>query len=66
MFGRDVILTNNRPNGYHQDMFEACGVKPGILGGSSGGEHEAMGHQEYMALLEKTGDEASITFTVSD
>ena len=28
MFGRDVVLENNRPTGYQQDMFEAGGVEP--------------------------------------
>lgn len=65
MFGRGVALQNNRPNGYQQDLFEAGGVEPEIAGGSAEMDHEAMGHGGYMALLEKTGDQASITFTVT-
>ena len=66
MFGRDVVLENNRPTGYQQDMFEAGGVEPEITGGGSEMDHEAMGHGGYMVLLQKTGDQASITFTVTE
>jgi plastocyanin len=66
MFGRGVALENSRPIGYQEDMFEAGGVGSEITGGGSEGEHEAMGHGGYMAFLEKTGDQASITFTVTE
>lgn len=69
MFGREVKMANNRPSGYVVDMFETAGVEPQVtfIQGeppASEEEHE-MGHQGFMVVLSKTGDKATITFTVS-
>ena len=69
MFGREVRMVNNRPSGYVVDMFETAGVEPQVtfIQGeppTSEGEHE-MGHQGFMVVLSKTGDVATINFTVS-
>lgn len=72
MFGRDVMMVDNRPSGYEHDMFEEAGVEPMVMGVEEG-EHmeEGMeenehGHEGFMVLLEKTGDQGTITFTVTE
>jgi uncharacterized cupredoxin-like copper-binding protein len=47
MFGRDVMMTNGRPNGYTVDMFESAGVEPVVtVEKAEGGEHEEDEHSE--------------------
>ena len=64
MIGNQVKMTENRPSGYEQDFFEVAGVEPVVTGGEvEEGEH---GHHEgFMLMLPKTGDKASMTFTVN-
>jgi plastocyanin len=70
MFGREVMTMNNLPNGYLVDMFETARTEPkvtlpeGGMGELESGEH-GEGHQGFMVLLPKNGDEASMTFTVT-
>lgn len=69
MFGREVKYVNNRPSGYMVDLFETSGVEPQVsfLQGkpaTSDEEHEKE-HQVFMVVLPKTGDVATIRFTVS-
>ncbi len=117
MIGRDVIMTDGRPNGYTIDLFESTGVEPMIMPESAGvmnmgeamdmessdehmddeamqmegddqhmddkamqiegddehmqgdDEHMDDGHMDHMGtmvLLEESGDEASITFVVTE
>lgn len=67
MFGRNVTRENNRPHGYEIDMFEAAHVEPKLShpdGMAMEPSHEE-GHQGFMAMLEKTGDRAVLTFEVT-
>ena len=66
MFGRQVMMMENRPNGYQVDMFASAGVEPEVMmmEGEAHGEEE--GHAGFMVLLEKSGDKATMTFTVTD
>ena len=55
MFGRDVMMTDGRPNGFMVDMFESAGVEPVVtVEMSEGGEHE---EDEHMEGDEHTEDE---------
>lgn len=68
MFGRDVMMMDNHPNGYQEDMFEMAGVEPEVMMME---EMEAMGEEEeghsgFMVHLPETGSEASITFTATE
>jgi len=70
MFGREVMKMNNRPNGYQTDMFEEAGIEPTVMmmesmEGMEEGGHEEEGHTGFMVLLPKTGDQATLTFTVT-
>ena len=68
MIGKDVMLMNDRPSGYMQDMFMQAGVDPEVKGPMESGEH-MQGMQEhtgFMVLLSKTGEQASMTFTVTE
>lgn len=66
MFGRNVMMMDNHPNGYQHDMFEESGVEPVVTGMNMMEEdqHEEE-HSGFMVLLNKTGDQATITFTVT-
>lgn len=47
MFGREVVMTNGRPNGYTVDMFESAGVEPVVtIEKAEGGEHEEDEHTD--------------------
>lgn len=74
MFGRDVMMMENRPNGYQHDMFDEAGIEPGVMMMESmeegehqeeGGHEEGEDHQGFMVLLPKTDDRATLTFTVT-
>jgi len=67
MFGRDVMMMDGHPNGYQHDMFEEAGVEPEVMmmEGMEEGEHEEEGHMGFMVPLPKTGDQATMTFTVT-
>jgi plastocyanin len=67
MIGRNVMMDHNRPSGYMVDLFESANVEPMVMGGSVPHE-DAHGdiHQGFMIFLEKTGDQASMTFTVTE
>jgi uncharacterized cupredoxin-like copper-binding protein len=71
MFGKEVNMIENRPSGYHTDMFEAAGMEPGVTMAASEpmeGEmemHEAE-HTGFMVVLPKTGDQATMTFTPTE
>jgi plastocyanin len=70
MVGQEVARSNNRPNGFHKDLFETAHVEPVISGGATAGGHAADGHGaehsgSFMVVLPETGDQASMTFTVT-
>lgn len=66
MFGQNVKMIGNQPDGYMQDMFLKAGIKPTIK--AMGGMAEDMnhGHSGYMVTLSKTGDEGSLSFRVTE
>ena len=67
MFGKSVLTENNRPHGYDTDMFETAHVEP-MLTHADGSMMEVKhdeGHQGFMAVLEKPGDRALLTFEVT-
>ena len=81
MIGRDVAKKDGRPNGYTVDLFESTNVEPMIMAGAGtmdmgdemdgDNEHkatEAMGddHMGTMVTVENSGDEASITFVITE
>ena len=67
MFGRDVMMMDNRPNGYQHDLFEEAGVEPEVMkmGVMEGMDEHEEGHSGFMVVLEQPGNEASITFDVT-
>jgi len=70
MIGRDLTMMESRPNGYQHDMFAEAGVEPEVMAMSSdmaGSDHSGqMGHAGWSVVLNKTGDTATIRFTVTD
>lgn len=68
MFGRNVMMMDNHPNGYQEDMFEMAGIEPTVMMMESMeemGEGEEEDHSGFMVHLPETGNEATITFTVT-
>ncbi len=63
-FGRDVVTTDNRPTGFKTDMFESSGVEPTVTApdGSAIDLHPN-GKTGVVIILQKTGDQATISFT---
>jgi plastocyanin len=71
MIGREVARSNNRPNGFHKDFFEVAQVEPMVVGGDSMEEDPSEGHDEdhagsFMIVLPEQGDQASLSFTVTE
>jgi len=77
MFGREVMMMDDRPNGYSTDMFESAGVEPMVMMEESEmtmdedheegeDDHGEMGHEGFMVFLPPGNDKASMTFTVTD
>lgn len=65
MIGNQIKMVDNRPSGYEQDIFQIAGVEPMVTGGEvEEGDHGH--HQGFMVMLPKTGDKASMTFTVTE
>lgn len=67
MFGRDVRMTDNRPNGYQHDMFAESGVEPALTSMQETDSHGHGGadHSGFMVTLKQTGDENALTFTAT-
>ena len=69
MFGRDVMMMNNRPAGYQSDMFQMANVEPQVMMQESmsgmGESGQGADHTGFMVILPKTGDKATLTFTVT-
>ena len=69
MFGHGLKKTQNRPDGYETDMFQAGGVTPKIEGNTepTGTSEEHMEHSTgVMVTLPPGDDKAKITFNVTD
>lgn len=69
MFGRDVLTMDNRPAGYHVDLFGAGGVEPTVTiieeGQMTEEEEEEEEHAGFMAIL-GVGGQGTMTFTVTE
>lgn len=66
MIGKDVRMVDNHPAGFVTDLFKAAGVEPTISGGSEEmSMDEAAEEGVTMVHLAKTGDTATMTFTVT-
>ncbi len=67
MFGRNVVRENNRPHGYETDLFATAHIEPRLShpDGSPIASVHGAGHQGFMAVLEKTGDRALLSFEVT-
>ena len=75
MFGRDVMMMDNRPISYQHDMFQEAGIEPAVMMMESmqevehteeSGHDEGEDHQGFMVLLPKTDDRATLSFTVTE
>lgn len=65
MFGRNVMMMDNRPAGYEVDMFEAGGVEPEVtLVGEPEEEEEEM-HEGFMVVVPIDGS-GTMKFTVTE
>ncbi len=80
MIGREVGMTDNRPNGYVEDFFESAGVEPMVMmeeDHDEGEDHDdEMGeeehdedghmHEGFMVTVPVGHDTYTITFTVTE
>lgn len=71
MFGREVMMMENRPSGYQQDMFEVAGIEPEVMQPEAAmesmeEEDHAEEHSGFMVILPHTGDTATLTFTANE
>jgi plastocyanin len=74
MIGRDVMMMDNRPNGFEHDMFGDAGVEPVVAMPAmemQEGEHseDEAGHEHegfMVALPAESMENATITFTVTE
>jgi uncharacterized cupredoxin-like copper-binding protein len=64
MFGRQVMMMNNRPAGYMEDMFEVGGVVPEVQQVGEPEEEEGEMHEGFMVALPQDGT-GTIKFTVT-
>jgi plastocyanin len=69
MMGRDVKMTNNRPDGYMHDMFAEVGAEPMVMGGAEDGMDmggHGSEHAGFMVILPNGSENATITFTATE
>lgn len=79
MFGRGVVFTEGRPNGFDVDMFQSLDIHPEVTGGGTvmdihNGEGMMMGeepmgehtHTGFMVMLPVDAGETTMTFTVTE
>lgn len=64
MFGREVMLMNNRPAGYQEDMFAAGGVTPEVQQDIMPEEEEEV-HTGFMVVV-PVGGTATVKFKVTE
>lgn len=67
MFGQDVMVQNDRPNGFEVEMFSAAGVNPetNLDEHTMEGMHEES-HTGFMLVLPEKGDRGTISFTPTE
>jgi plastocyanin len=69
MMGRDVKMTNNRPDGYMHDMFAETGAEPMVIGGAEEGMDmggHGTEHTGFMVILPTGSENATITLTATE
>jgi plastocyanin len=69
MFGRDVMMVNNRPDNFKTDMFGMAQVEPKVMQDQMSDTGESMhgaDHTGFMVVLPKTDSKATISFTVTE
>ena len=69
MIGRDVKITNSRPDGYEHDMFAAAHTEPMVMGGKEDsmdmGGHGS-DHTGFMVIVPTGSEKATVTFTATE
>lgn len=65
MFGRNVMMMNNRPAGYQEDMFAAGGVTPAVQQDIMPEEEEEEMHTGFMVVV-PVGGTATMKFQVTE
>ena len=68
MVGRDVKMTNNRPDGYQHDMFAETNAEPVVMGGKEDGmdmSGHGSEHTGFMVIVPNGAEKATITFTAT-
>lgn len=70
MFGRDVMMMDNKPSGYQTDMFHEAGVTPTVNVVEPGREVEGVSSEEdehagFMVVVDPEGH-SQMTFTVTE
>ena len=69
MFGRDVMMVNNRPDNFKIDMFGMALVEPQVMQDQKSDMGESMhgaDHTGFMVVLPETDSKATISFTVTE
>ena len=69
MVGRDVKMTNNRPDGYEHDMFAAADAEPMVMGGKEDGmdmSGNGSEHTGFMVIVPNGSENATVTFTATN
>ena len=78
MIGRQMQMTDNKPAGYHVDMFEQAGIEPEVVQAEHTVNDEADmqenahgndthgGHTGFMVNVPQGDSEATVTFTVTE
>jgi plastocyanin len=69
MIGRDVKMTNSRPDGYEHDMFASAQAEPMVMGGKVDGMdmsgHDGE-HTGFMVIVPNGSEKATVTFTTTE
>ena len=69
MVGRDVKMTNSRPDGYEHDMFATAHTEPTVMGGQENsmdmGGHGSE-HTGFMVIVPTGSEKATVTFTATE
>jgi plastocyanin len=69
MVGRDVKMTNNRPDGYEHDMFANTDAEPVVMGGQESGMDmggHGSEHTGFMVIVPDESEKATVTFTATE
>jgi len=70
MIGRQVKVTDRRPDGYHSEMFTTLDMEPMVMGGSVDPQEMGHGHggehTGFMLTLPVGTEKASLTFRVTE